>query len=357
MESNNHKSLEKAKAFFYSWRMLEAYNIFRRYFDRLPFQPEKEHAEYIGTFVRVLFELGKEFELKFYLTELERHYEKSKAPYIAYALGVVYSYSGQPKMEAAKTIFEEIVKDPEAKSFHPKAKMMLADYYSRKNDMLACRMLIDSIEVPAEDKTLGVLVEIWRAVIARREKKLSEAKATLETLLAGLTPDVDWYSFFSAKVILAMTYIDEGDIKKAKAIVAEVKAMFEGRHFKSVQVQLDSLDALLKEKTGLGTLKFEQVDDECTFTYANKTLQLKNNSPAERLLLLLVKKKFLDKAIIVKNLYDRQYNAELDDKLIYYHIHTLRKRLKDIGLPAEAIANEGNGYRLVPEVETVGGDL
>ena len=137
MDSKNHKLLEKAKVYFYSWRMLEAYNIYRRYFDRLPFAPEKEHAEHIGLFVRILFELGKEFELKFYLSELERHYEKSKAPFIAYTLGVVYSYSGQLKMEAARSLFEGIVKDPNAKSYHPRAKMMLADYYQRKNDTLS----------------------------------------------------------------------------------------------------------------------------------------------------------------------------------------------------------------------------
>ena len=67
-----HTQLEEAKACFYSWRLVEAYNILRRYFDRLPFQPEPEHAEYIGLFVRTLAELGKDYELKFYVTELER---------------------------------------------------------------------------------------------------------------------------------------------------------------------------------------------------------------------------------------------------------------------------------------------
>jgi hypothetical protein len=235
--------------------------------------------------------------------------------------------------------------------------MMLADYYSRKNDLVSCRMLIDSIEAPADDKKFSTLVDIWKAVVARREKRFDDAREGLEALLKTLSKDEDWYSYFSAKVVLAMTHIDEGDLADAKAILAEVKEMFEGRHFKSVQVQLGELDALLREKNGLGTIKFQQGETECLFIYANKTIPLKNKSPAERLLLLLVKKRFLDKAIIVKNLYDRQYNPELDDKLIYYHIHTLRKRLKAIGLPAEAIANEGNGYRLVPEVENVGGEL
>jgi hypothetical protein len=357
MDSNNNSQLEKAKTYVYAWRVLEAYNIFRRYFDRLPFRPEKEHAEHIGLFVRVLFELGKEFELKFYLTELERLYEKSKAPYIAYPLAVVYSYSGPFKMEAAKNIFEDIVRNPEAKAFHAKAKMMLADYYDRKDDILACRMLIDSIEVPPEDVHTARLVEIWKALVERREEKYEASRSRLEAMLKTVTPDVDWYSYFSVNVGLAMTHLDEGNSKKAKAVITEVEKLFAGRRLKMVQTQLDAIHAKIREKNELGSIRFKNEDDEISFTYANKTLQLKKESPAEILLLLLVKKKFLDKAIIVKSLYDRQYIPDQDDKLIYYHIHTLRKRLKTIGLPAEAIASEENGYRLVPEVDNVRGEL
>lgn len=357
MDSKNRQLLEKAKACAYAWKMLEAYNIFRRFFDRLPFAPQEEHAEYIGLFVRVLFELGKEFELNFYLSELERLYEKSKEPYIAYPLGVVYSYSGQPKMEAARMLFEEIVRNPDAKRYHAKAKMMLADYYQRKGDNLACRMLIESIEDPGDDPQLGHLILIWKAVVARCDKDTRTAKLLLESLLQVVDPQTDWYAYFSAINVLAMVYIDEGDTKRAKSIIAEVKALFAGKRLKMLQVQIEALEELVQEKNALGKIRVQHRDDDCLFTYADKTLQLKNKSPAERLLLLLIKKRFLDKAIIVKNLYDRQYRAEQDDKLIYYHIHTLRKRLKSIGLPPEAIASEGNGYRLVPEVESLGGEM
>ena len=49
----------------------------------------------------MLLELGKDFELKFYMKELERHFEASKSPEIGYALGVVYVFSPEPRVEAS----------------------------------------------------------------------------------------------------------------------------------------------------------------------------------------------------------------------------------------------------------------
>src|SRR5687768_15731174 len=117
MESKNQKQLEEAKALFYAWRLVEAYNIFRRYFDRLPFKPERAHAEYIGMFVRTLVELGKDYELKFYVAELERWHEKARLPEIAYPLAFVYYHLTPPRFEASRALFESIVKDPTARDF------------------------------------------------------------------------------------------------------------------------------------------------------------------------------------------------------------------------------------------------
>ena len=66
----------------------------------------------------------------------------------------------------------------------------------------------------------------------------------------------------------------------------------------------------------------------------------------------MIKKRVLDKAGIVRQLYDREYNGVEDDRLIYYHIHALRKRLRTIGIPGDAIATDEEGYRFVPMVET-----
>ncbi len=357
MHTKNQTQLVKAKALVYAWKINEAYNIFRRYFDRLPFQPEKEHAEYIGLFVRVLFELGKEFELKFYLGELERLYEKSKNPLIAYPLGVIYSYIDERKMEVARGLFESIIKSPEAKALHPKAKMMLADYFNRKDDIAACRSIVDSLNVAPNDVPMYYLAETWKAIVERLEKKPTAAKERLEAIFTRLTVKEDWYAYFSAKVILAMVYIDEDKLEEANDIVTEVRKLFEGRRFKMVQVQLGELENLLKEKTTMGPIQFVSSIEGDFFVYGGKRIMLKNKSAAERLLSLFLQKGFLDKSSIVKGLYDRPYVPSQDDKLIYYHIHCLRKQLKGYGLPAEALESDGTGYRLIPEVQLTESEL
>src|SRR5262249_53424184 len=161
----------------------------------------------------------------------------------------------------------------------------LADYYLKRNDVVACRMLIDSIDVPAGDALMTRLVTIWKAVSARREKRLADARRILEKLLGELDVEEDWYSYFSAKVVLAMVYIDENDMTRARGTVAEVRELFDGRRLKLVSHQLEMLEDLIKEKSGPGRVRFVVGESESRFVYAEKTLLLKNKSPAEKLLL------------------------------------------------------------------------
>lgn len=355
MEPKTRTQLEEAKAYFYAWRLVEAYNLFRRFFDRLPFKPEKEHAEYIGMFVRTLVELGKEYELKFYVAELEKLRERQSIPEVDYSLGVVFRYLDPPRLEACRELFEGIVKNPNAAHLHPKAKMMLADYYEVNDDYASARLLIDSIRT--EDPSMLRLVQIWRSVILHREKKFTEAEACLTQLFETLKPETDWYAFFSAKLIMAVTLLDQRKLAESKKLVEEIKTLFAGRYFKSIQEQLRYLESRLEKEESLGSVSLFPGLNESRVHYKDVILSLKNKDPRDRLLVLLMKKGFLEKPMIVKAIYQRAYQGESDDKLIYYHIHALRKRLKAAGLPAEAILNEENGYRWVPEVEVKEGEL
>jgi DNA-binding response OmpR family regulator len=103
-------------------------------------------------------------------------------------------------------------------------------------------------------------------------------------------------------------------------------------------------------------VQYRTAGETTTLTYEKRELSLKYDSSAATLLELLVRKGFLEKGLIVKGIYGRDYESERDDKLVYYHIHSLRKRLETIGLPPDAIRSEGDGYRFVPEVETVEGE-
>jgi tetratricopeptide (TPR) repeat protein len=354
MDSKIQNNLLQAKAHFYSQRLVEAYNILRRYFDRLPFKPEDEHGEYIGMFVRVLAELGKDYELNFYLTELEKLHEKNNHPAIIYQLATVYTYL--PRMEAAKKLFETIIRDPNAKKYRDKARMNLAVYYDQvHDDVAACRSLIDSIE-DTSDPDFSVLVEIWKGKLLRDEKKFAEGEVLLAKLVERLDPAVNWYSYFAAKNNLALVYICLGEMDKARRILGELTTLVRGRHFKCIAVQLAELQRLLKFDGKSSLIRVICGETESTIEYESKTLSLNGKTPSDKLLLQLAKKGFLEKTFIVKSLYSRAYDAERDNKLIYYHIHSLRKRLKTLGLPGTAITNEAEGYRLIPEVETVEGE-
>lgn len=351
------KSLEQAKEYFYSLRLVEAYNIFRRYFDRLPFQPDPEHAEYIGMFARILAELGKEYDLNFYLGELERLYNRLKSPPIAYQLAVVYAYLSQPRLENSKRLLEEIIKDPTAKPYHAKAKMMLADYYDRvANDVATCRSLIDSIK-DIQDYKLMSLVRLWDAKILIEENKFAEADQVLRDVLKENTPDSNWYAFYSAKVLVALLYIRQSRMEDARAVVEEARKLFEGKHFKSVEIQLAALENQLESHNQRPVITLEKSNGAGVLKYEKKIISLKGKTPSDKLLLLFAKRGFVDKAFIVKSLYSRQYDSVRDDKLIYYHIYSLRKRLRDFGVPGDAISSENNGYRFLPEVQTIEEEL
>jgi len=356
MDPKIQNSLAEARTHAHALRFVEAYNLFRRYFDRLPFQPEESHAEYISLFVRILFELGRDFDLKFYLQELEKIYDRTGSSWAAYSLAVVYSYSDTPKGEATRTLLEEVIRDPRAKALHPKARLMLADYYLGKGDVAACRAHVDSVVFPTGDLHLDGLVEVWRGVVLRREGRLGEARHLLASVIARYPAGEYWYVYFSARLIQAMVLVDLDRMEEAKEVIHETREIFSKHRFKLVQQQLEKLEALVAEKTSMGKLRLVKDEAGGVCWYADRQIRLREGAPSERLLLLLIRKGFLDKAIIVKSLYDRHYDAGHDDKLIYYHVHTLRKRLRALGLPPEAIENDGKGYRLVPEVEMVEGE-
>jgi len=353
MEPKTRQQLEQARAYFYAWKLTEAYALLRRFFDRMPFRIEKEHAEYIAIFVRILVELGKTNELKFYVSELEKARERNAAaadPVVLYALAVVYLNLAEARPEAARALLEKVIADPRAVDYHAKAKMFLANYYDRyQDDLAACRLIIDSIG-PVEDPSLRVLVDIWRAKLLRDEQRYSEAEALLVTILADLDVTRDWYAYYTAQIVRAILCLRQGRMEEAAGVIETVRRDFQGRPFRSLQIQLDALDKQLEKESSLDCIELIPGDRTSTFVYSSRRLTLKKKSPAEKLLTVLARKRYLDKAGIARNLYDRPYDGVRDDKRIYYHIHSLRKRLRQIGLPADAITNEGAGYRLVPKV-------
>jgi tetratricopeptide (TPR) repeat protein len=245
MEKNTEGLLVQAKNHFFALRLLEAYTIFRRFFDRIPFKPELGHAEYIGMFARVLAELGKTHELRFYMSELERWKEKTGDPAISYQLGIVYCYLPEPKFEKAKQIFEQIILDPSAQEYRIKARIMLADYYDDKKDIVACRRLIFSIDPKTvSDTSLALMVDVWRAKILRDEGNFVESRQILDEIFKKVTPETNWYVFWNSKLILARLYFLEGNRVAGQDILRDVKRFLKHTRCRSLEKAVPHLETL-----------------------------------------------------------------------------------------------------------------
>lgn len=353
MDSKQEKDLEKAKKLFFNWRLLEAYQIFRRYFDRLPFKAEPGHAEYIGYFSRTLLELGKDYELKFYLNEIEKLYESYRTPELAYQLAGIYCAGphGTRNYKAAKTLLEDVIRECKYPKIVVRAKLLLAFAYDADGgDTASCRKIIDSVTDPVSEELDG-LWQVWKAKILRDEKNYVASEKLLRKILLTLKPTDDWRTYFYARNILAIQHIRTGEIDKAKEEIKELKAAFEKRKLNSIKNAILQLEAEVEKQKSLGTVQFLQNEEVLNVQYRNRTYALKNKSAAEKLLMALARKGFLDRQSIVRLLFNRQYDPKNDDKTVYYHIHALRKLVSKFGIPPEAISLEENGYRLLPEVK------
>lgn len=350
MEAATRQKLEHAKGLCYSWRIVEAYSIFRKFFDRLPFKVEEEHAEYIGLFVRVLLELGKEYELKFYMTKLEELHATVKSPAVAYQLGYVYVHLKEPKTKTARQIFEAIVDDPDAAKFHVKAKLMLLSDHQDAGNLVACRQILDSIAEPLEDSSLTSLVRIWRALICRDEGNYDEGIRLLKGVLATVALEDNWYVHFSAKISLAKILLKKGDVESCKTLLVELRAAFTGKRLKSIEAQMAYLEQLLSQQ---GTQELRLIVDghKQRLAHGTKTLELDPATQTGKILSALAKRGSVSKDSLVKALCGRAYIPGADDALLSICMHRARRKLSNLGLPDRMIKHEAGRYRLVPKVE------
>jgi tetratricopeptide (TPR) repeat protein len=347
VRQNEQKAqLDAAQEHFYNLRFVEAYHILRRFFGRLPFQPEPDHAQLMGIFARVLSELGKSSELKFYMPFLEDWYERSKDPAMGYALAVLYRSLPDPRPEMVRKVLEEVLAGDCEKSYRAKAKMMLAHYYEwAKNDLVTCRAVIETIEEP-EDPKLHTLWLIWRAKILRDQSRFDEAQAELDRVLASVNMETDWYGYFSAAVIQAGILTGRGQRAEALKVVAKVRAIFEDRNLKTLKVLMDELEERVKKRPEPPTVRFRRDAKRSTLSHGRGAVAFKRGTPAESVLALLVQKGMASKQTLVEEALGRPYGGMRDDKLIYHHVHSLREKFRELKLPEDVLVLEEDGYHL-----------
>jgi len=290
------------------------------------------------------------------MRELERLHETSRDSNLAYALAVIYFHISEPKLEAARGLLESIIVDKAASELNAKAKLMLIKYYDvAKDDPATCRIIYDSITAP-EDPEVRSLWEVYGAKILRDEKKYEQAEALFQRLIERLNPDHDWHAYFTANLGLAFLCLSTGDFERARFIAEGLQRHFAGHPFKSLQMQLQELERRLGEHSEHEVIHFAAGREHSVVTYINRRINLRRHSFSEKLLLLLAARKMTTKSHIMTALYQRDYQGCVDDKLIYFQVHSLRRRLKNLGLPMNSIKIADGGYRLVLRIETAKGD-
>lgn len=307
-------------------------------------------------FARTLVELGKDYELKFYLTELEKLYAATNSPEIAFQMGVIYSRGAFANILLAKSLFEKVATHAQDKNIRIKAKMFLADIYDTQNDVASCRRLIDSIE-NTDDESLFNLVRVWKAKVLKDENKLKEAAKILEHLIQTNPFEKDWYTYFCANLILGSLRLKEKNKIAAQQIVDTLRNNFKEKNFKTLQIQINELEKKISDSNAMGILTVDESEDILLVSYAKNKVEIEKRSTIGKLIKSFIKNDTLNKTQLIKVIYDRDYAGESDNKLIYYHIHTLRKELEKIGLNSSALEKCTDGYRLVPEIKNVKGEI
>ncbi|MFM8312689.1 MAG: hypothetical protein ACKOA8_00215, partial [Deltaproteobacteria bacterium] len=283
METKTQIELEKAKEYFYQLKLIESYNILRRFFDRLPFKPEPQHGEYIGMFIRVLSELGKKNELSFYVTELEKLEPKIQSPMISYQLAVAYVNADPPQLRLAVSLLEKFLKTQIQGDFIAKAKMTLAYCYdSISKDTAAVRKLIFSIE-QIEEKSLSYLLETWKAKVLRDEGNYVESEKTLNLLLSYLKPEMDWYSYFTAKIISIGLYRDWGKMNLARQLLVETTQLSKEKPLRTVVRQLTAIRESFVEPKSDEPMILKIGNDKEVVCYQNHEFCFDNSKAFDKL--------------------------------------------------------------------------
>lgn len=351
------KDLERAKDLFYSWKIHEAYLLLRRFFDRLPFSPKREHALYLSYFVRCLLELGKERELNFYRNQIEFLARKSRTPDLFYQLAEVYCLGPKKNISTAKSLLEKVIADPSAQALHTKAKIFLAYCFDlESSDTASCREIIHSIEEPQE-RSLRLSLEIWKIKILRDEGSLENAEEKMNRFLTMIDPKGDWYAYFSAQIIRSGIWLSLGKKEQAKKLLAEARQLAAESPFKTIKAQLDALEASFHEKPKQAELVCEQGIRAWHLSCGRKSIELKHQTSSAKIFELFSKKDWVDKEQLAKKILKKKYMPGTDDNKIHFQIHSLRKMMMELELGSDPICFEDGGYRMLPKIIIREGEL
>lgn len=357
MKSQIPSNLLRARGLYYDLKLEEAYPLFRKTFERLSIEESCELVEFFSMFIRTLYELGKDEDLKIYRQRLVSVPEKKRTPQLDYQIGLSYLTQDSGDLDQARKLFEGILFRTTDVNLIARTKMGLAtchDILSR--DWQICDSIITSINLDGLDPYLIDLVSVWKAKILRDSGRIDEAERALGSFLATVKAHFHWHAYLSGKVILGGVYLRQERFDRLLSIIKEVRAYCDKYPLRTIKRQIDHLADQIKGHDQTNPLIWERTKYSSVLKYEGKILQLTGDKPWQKLLLSLIRERVLPKQEIIQRLYRRKYRSKTDDKLIYGQLHLLKKHLLKLGLSQKLVTKESFGYRWVPEVSEVGED-
>ncbi|MFM8269123.1 MAG: hypothetical protein ACKN9V_02955 [Pseudomonadota bacterium] len=358
MKTQASSHLTRARTLYYELRLEEAYPLFKKTFDEMSIERSCELTDFFSMFIRTLYELGKDEDLKNYRQKLFLVTEKNRTPELDYQVALSYLTQDSGDLDLARRLFEGILFRSQDVNLLARAKMGLAtchDILSR--DWKICDSIISSIQVEGLDPYLIDLVSVWKAKILRDSGRIDEAERALGAFLATVKAHFHWHAYLSGQVILGGVYLRQERFDRLLSIIKEVRAYCDKYPLRTIRRQIDHLADQIKGRDHSVPLIWEKRKNSSVLKYEDKTLHLSGDKPWQKLLLSLIREKVLPKQEIIQRLYRRKYRSKTDDKLIYGQLHLLKKHLLKLGLSQRLVTKESFGYRWVPEVSEVGEDV
>jgi hypothetical protein len=336
MRPSQEEKLVEARQYFYRYQFRQAYHIYRQAFSSLPFQITQSQLDHIGHYMRVLLELDRMGELKFYLPILERNYEQSASPQIGYALAYVHYFTASKAR--ARELFEAVRNNSgEDTDLRIKASMMLARLASSLVDTIH---EIQAIDFPARDPHLVKLLEVWRCIILRYQGRVPDSIERLRALCASCDPVLDWYCILAAKDALIRGQLQIMDFDGARDEIEGLGESADWGKFRTVQMQMEELNQVYRQHLSARTIVGVEKKSALQLSHAGQSIRV--NQPALRRLLGLFQ---VSPTMTIRKVTTSLSVSQAELREI---ARRLTDRLQELQLPKDSLDWQGIRLQLVP---------
>lgn len=343
MRLSDKEKLAEAQEYFRCYQFRLAYNVYRQAFSAMPFQISQAHLEHISYYARVLLELDRLEELRFYLPILEQHYEKGAGPYVGYALGYIHSFLGS-RARGQKLFEEARDKAGEDTDLRIKAIMMLAFLLPNSDTV----QLIYSIQDEAKDPQLAKLLYIWRAIALRHQSRSRESAERLASLIET-TEDGEWYVLVTAKDALIRALLQLSDFDEARTEIEALGNGAEWGKFRTVKMHLERLELVYREHLALKTILGVEKKGFTELTHSGHSIRV--HQPAMREMIHLFSEM---PSVTVRKASNR---LKVTPEQLKETAGRFASRLQELQLPKDSLDFEGIRVHLVPTLRVSAGAM